>query len=30
MRTSFRKSFQRDLKKVKDQEILDRVAEVIE
>jgi mRNA interferase RelE/StbE len=30
MRTGFRKSFLRDLKKVKDQEVLDRVAEVIE
>ncbi len=30
MKTSFRKSFTRDLKKVKDQAILDRVREVIE
>lgn len=30
MRTGFRKSFARDLKKVKDQAILDRVREVIE
>lgn len=30
MRTSFRKSFDRDLKKVKDRELLGRVAEVIE
>lgn len=30
MRTSFRKSFTRDLKKIKDQEILDRVALVIQ
>lgn len=30
MRTTFRKSFARDLKKVKDQAILDRVREIIE
>jgi mRNA interferase RelE/StbE len=30
MRTSFRKSFDRDLKKVKDREVLDRVGEIIE
>lgn len=29
MRTSFRKSFARDLKKIKDQSLLDRVREVI-
>jgi hypothetical protein len=30
MRTAFRNSFARDLKKVKDQDVLDRVREVIE
>ena len=30
MTTSFRKSFTRDLKKVKDQAVLDRIREVIE
>jgi len=30
MKTSFRKSFTRDLKKVKDQGILDRVREIVE
>ncbi len=30
MKASFRKSFRRDLKNVRDQEILDRVGEVIE
>jgi mRNA interferase RelE/StbE len=30
MRTSFRKSFVRDLKKVKDQAVLDRVGKVVE
>jgi mRNA interferase RelE/StbE len=30
MNTSFRKSFARDLKKIKDQELLDRIRKVIE
>jgi mRNA interferase RelE/StbE len=30
MKTSFRKSFSRDLKKIKDQVLLDRIREVIE
>ena len=30
MRTAFRKSFARDLKKIKDQSLLDRVAQAIE